>query len=57
MVIRTGKALAQERAWREASRQRQQARAPAVPVASRDDVGFWLGVCIVLAFVAALLLR
>lgn len=55
MVIRTGKALAQERAWRAQSTQRMQARPAPVPL--RDDAGVWLGVCVVLAFVAALLLR
>jgi len=55
MMMRTGKALAAERRWREQRAERVVARAiPAQPL--RDNVGYWLGVCVLIAFVAALIL-
>lgn len=57
MMVRTGKALAQEQAWRAQHAERVAARAIPAPVPLRDNRGFWIAVCVLMAFVAALILH
>lgn len=61
MIMRTGKALAQERAWRVQSFERGASRAVARALANhvpiKDRAGFWLLACMVLALAFSVLER